>query len=104
MDGADFTQPGRLLLTATGYAENTSMGWKNAQKDTVGSDWGIGPTLVEGIPAAITLPVAAARVTVYALDERGQRREKVAVQDAGGKATFDIGPDHKTIWYEVELK
>ncbi|MEI6501074.1 MAG: carbohydrate binding domain-containing protein, partial [Armatimonadota bacterium] len=104
MDGADFTQPGRLLLTATGYAENTSMGWKNEQKDTVGSDWGTGPTLVEGIPATITLPVVAARVTVYALDERGQRREKVAVRDEGGKATFDIGPACKTIWYEVEVK
>ena len=104
MDGGDFAAPGRVLITATGYAENTSMGWKNEQKNTVGSDWGIAPTLVEGIPATITLPVAAERVTAWALDEKGQRGAKLPVTDAGGKATLSLGPASKTLWYEVEIK
>jgi hypothetical protein len=104
MDGASFTAPGRILVTATGYAENTSMGWKNKAKTTVGPDWGIGPSLIEGIPATVTLPVAATRVAVWALDERGQRREQVPVTDVGGKATFEIGAKYKTLWYEAVVK
>lgn len=104
IDGPGFASPGRVLITATGYAENTSMGWKNEEKNTVGSDWGIGPTLVESLPATVTLPVAAGRVTVWALDERGQRREPVAVREVGGKATFDLGPAAKTLWYEAEIR
>jgi hypothetical protein len=104
LDGASFSAPGRILVTATGYAENTSMGWKDEAKTTVGPDWGIGPTLVEGIPATITLPVTAARVTVWALDERGQRREQVPVRDVGGKAGFEIGAKYKTLWYEAVIR
>jgi len=110
MDGADrsgptgFDAPGRLLVTATGYAENTAMGWKNEEKTTVGPDWGKAPSLVEGIPATIQLPVAADRVKVWALDERGQRAEPVSVRNEQGKAAFDLGPEHKTLWYEVEVK
>jgi hypothetical protein len=37
------------------------MGWKNAEKSTVGKDWGEAPTLVEGIPARITLPFPPVR-------------------------------------------
>jgi hypothetical protein len=104
MDSEGFTTPGRILVTATGYAENTSMGWKDKAKTTVGPDWGLGPTLVEAIPATITLPVGAARVSVWALDERGQRREQVPVADAGGKASFEIGAKYKTVWYEASIR
>jgi hypothetical protein len=104
MDGADFASPGRILVTASGYAENTSMGWKNDEKSTVGRDWGVAPTLIEGIPATITLPVAAARLSVWALDERGQRREPLTVRDADGKAAFDLGPACRTLWYEAEIR
>lgn len=104
MDGASFAAPGRVLITAAGYAENTSMGWKNPEKDTVGSDWGVGPSLVESVPATITLPLAASRVSVWALDARGQRAATVPVRDVNGKATFDLGPANKTLWYEAEIK
>lgn len=104
MDGADLASTGRVLVTATGYAENTAMGWKNAEKDTVGSDWGREPSLVEGIPATLTLPVPSARVSAWALDERGQRREPVPVRDTGGQATLDVGPAFRTLWYEIEVR
>ena len=103
LDGQDFKSPGRVLITAAGYAENTAMGWKNAERSTVGPDWGRSPSLVEGIAAEISLPLPAARVSVWALDERGQRKSTVHVKDREGRATITIGPEHKTLWYEVEL-
>jgi hypothetical protein len=87
--------PRRWLLTATGYAENTDMGWKNPQKTTVGRDWGKPPSLVEGIAATITLPGAT---KAWALDERGQRKNEVPVR----KGVVEIGPQHQTLWYEIE--
>ena len=103
-EGEEFAGPGRALLVATGTVENTDMGWKNAAKSTVGRDWGHGPTRVEGIDATITLPAKAADVTVWALDERGQRNGEVKVEDTAGHASFRIAPEHQTIWYEIAIR
>ncbi len=97
--------PAHLLVTATGYVENTGMGWKDAAKSTVGRDWGTAPTLVEGIRAKITLPFPAATVAAWALDERGQRREQLALETADATHTvLRIGPERQTLWYEVEVR
>ncbi len=93
--------PGRILVTATGFIQNTGMGWKNGEHTTVGRDWGRAPTLTENIPATITLPVAARRLEAFTLDERGQRREKLPVIDNGGKASIRIGAGNPTPWYEL---
>ncbi len=87
----------RALITATGDIENTGMGWKNAEKTSVGRDWGKAPVLVEGPAAKIELP-GGGKFKAWALDECGQRREEIPV--AG--ATLEIGPRFKTLWYEVE--
>ena len=86
-----------ILITATGSIENTKMGWKNEKRTTVGRDWGMPPVLVEGPKATIALP-GGGRFKAWALDERGQRREEVPVRDA----KLEIGPQFKTLWYEVE--
>jgi hypothetical protein len=97
--------PGRLLVTATGSAENTGMKWKSAARDSVGRNWGRAPSLVEGVPARITLPVPAARAWAWALDERGGRRAALPVQaGTGGQAVVTLGPVSQTLWYEIELK
>jgi len=83
-------QPGRWLITALGYAENTGMGWTDATKTSVGRNWGKAPSLVEGVSARLTFP---GKFELWALDERGQRREKLP--------GTEIGPQFKTIWYEV---
>lgn len=95
---------GSILVTATGFIQNTGMGWKNAERTTVGRDWGRAPTLVEGIPATIILPVTAHRVEAFALDERGQRGRQLPVADAAGKASIQIGPDYRTLWYEIVIR
>jgi hypothetical protein len=102
--GESFVGPCRMLLVATGYTENTAMGWKNSSKDTVGKNWGRSPSLVEVIPAEITLPAPAAKVSAWSLDERGQRGEKLTVKESADKAVIQIGPPSKTVWYEVAIE
>jgi hypothetical protein len=98
------TQTTQLLITATGYVQNTNWGWEELgdNRVTVRDNWGTPPTLVEGIPARITLPMPAGAVQVYALDERGARKAKLPVSsDTGGRAVIQIGPQYRTLWYEV---
>ena len=69
-----------------------------------GDDWGHAPFLCEGVPATITLPAKASRVTCRALDERGEPKADVPVHaDADGRARIDIGPDYRTVWYEIDI-
>ena len=63
----------------------------------MGRDWGKAPVLVEGPAAKIELR-RGGKFKAWALDERGQRREEITVMD--GK--LEIGPQFKTLWYEVE--
>ena len=95
LDGG-FTSAKRILITATGDIENTGMGWKNAEKTSVGRDWGKAPVLVEGPAAKIELP-GGGKFKAWALDERGQRRAEIPVANG----TLEIGPQWKTLWYEV---
>jgi len=104
LDGASFKGPGRALLVATGYAENANMGWKNPEKTTVGRDWGEPPSLVEVVPVKVTLPIPPAKVEVWALDERGQRKESLAVQAHNGHSVIQTTPLQQTLWYEVVLR
>jgi hypothetical protein len=71
------------LPSATATADNTGMKWKSPAADPVVRDWGRGPSLVQGVPAPLTLPAPVARVRARALDERGQHGEAVPVRDAG---------------------
>lgn len=95
--------PRDILITATGYSENTGMGWTSPQKDSVGNNWGTAPSLVEGIPAKITLPAGSAGAKAWALDARGQRMTPVDVSQTDRGTAIEIGPRYKTLWYEVEI-
>ena len=100
MDGDGFKTARRLLITATGYAENTDMHWKDAEHTSVGHDWGKAPSRVEGIAAAIVFPFSS-KAKAWALDERGQRKAEVPIHIADGKAQIEISPGHQTLWWEV---
>ena len=102
--GDGFDRPGRILLAATGKAQNT--GWdfrKEGDRVTVGRRWGDEPILCEGVPARIVLPVSSSRVKVYALDEVGRRRDAVTVS-GDDQAVVEIGPQYRTLWYEIEIQ
>jgi hypothetical protein len=90
----------RLLLTAAGNVENTGMGW-NADHTSVGTRWGTAPTICEGIAARVTVTTEAKRAQVYALDARGAPAQEVPASLATGQLSFTIGPQFKTLWYEV---
>ncbi len=97
IDGDDFKSARRILITATGRAANTDMKWTSDAHESVGRNWGRAPSLVEGIAAKITLPVSGKKMKAWALDERGQRRDEIPLTNG----TLEIGPQYRTLWYEV---
>jgi hypothetical protein len=106
----------RLIVVALGYSQNTHMAWRiypdqpisglppEGARVTLGRAWGEAPVLVEGVPARIVLPATAGSVRAWALDERGQRRDAVAVRMEGGRPVVEIGAGHRTVWYEVTVE
>ena len=108
LEGDSFEHgPRRVLIVATGYTENTAMGWKDEEKTTVGTNWGRPPSLVEAVAATIRFSrrgEQAALPTVYALDDRGQRAKQLSPSAAGEKVEVEIGAPNGTLWYEIEFK
>ncbi|MDR3710372.1 MAG: hypothetical protein P4L33_18905 [Capsulimonadaceae bacterium] len=99
VDGKPIAASKRLLLTIVGHAEKEGMGW-NADRTSVGTNWGHGPALAEGIPATVALANANVK-HVWALDPTGARATEVPVTVSGGIATFTIGSEYRTVWYEI---
>ncbi len=104
MSGKSFSSAGSILITATGNLENTGMQWKTATRTSVGRNWGKAPSLVEGIPAIVTLPTGDRIVKAWALNDRGARWKELPVVSTNGATTIEIGPAYQTLWYEVEIK
>jgi hypothetical protein len=100
VDGRSVSESRRMLLTAVGNVENTGMGW-NTDHTSVGTQWGRAPTICEGIGAKVTISTSAKAIRVYVIDGSGVRAGEVPASVAGGKASFEIGPRYKTVWYEV---
>ena len=99
LDGKPLETAQRILLTAVGSAENQGMVWNDA-RTSVGDKWGTGPTVVNGIQAEVTLPFRVK--SIRALDGRGQPQGEVPVGVVGNTSRFTIGPEHRTLWYEIE--
>lgn len=100
VDGQPIARARRMLLTAAGEVENTGMGW-NAAHTSVGNQWGQPPTRCAGIAATITLDTTCASARVFALDGAGNRAGTVPAARANGRLSFEIGPQFKTLWYEI---
>jgi hypothetical protein len=99
-DGSEISRSKSLVLTAAGKAENLGMGW-NADRSSVGTEWGRGPTHVEAIVANIQIATDLKNARVWALDVTGKQREAVPSTLRNGVLTFSIGPASKTMWYEI---
>ena len=101
---------GSYLLTATGDMKNTDAIVKTVSGSVTtagayGGKKGVAPILCEGIDATVTLDnLQADAVEVYSLGANGKRVEKIDVQNVGQNASFSIGANYKTIWYEVVVK
>jgi hypothetical protein len=97
--GESLRAPGaQILVTATGYVENQGMLW-NADKTSVGRHWGDGPVMCEGIPFELILKTPHA--TAWPLDSRGRRLAPIHGTAVAGGVRFTLGPQYKTLWYEI---
>lgn len=104
LDGEAFDHnPRRALLVVTGYTENTAMGWKDGQKNTVGENWGRAPSLVEPLAAIVRVPYDGVLPVIYPLDNCGQRGKPITATEEGASAEFQVGPPSETLWYEIEF-
>jgi hypothetical protein len=97
----------RALITTVSTAENT--GWNlrdlGEGRITLGNQWGDAPTRVAVPTATLTLPYPAARVRVWALGEDGKRARALKPTPVGkDRAAIELSPQHRTIWYEVEVR
>ncbi|KPK57905.1 MAG: hypothetical protein AMK73_09665 [Planctomycetes bacterium SM23_32] len=101
VEGQQLGAPGRYLITAVSRCENRGMGW-NAERTSVGTDWGEGPTLCEGVPLTLNLP-AGRSARVYALAPDGSRRGEVEASAQDGAVGFQLGPRYRTLWYELVI-
>ncbi len=55
LDGEPLESSSRLLLAAVGSAQNQGMQW-NADRTSVGTQWGRGPAMINGVAAELELP------------------------------------------------
>jgi hypothetical protein len=103
VDGQELGGPGRYLITALGACRNPGMVW-NAERNSVGTQWGEGPTLCEGVPLSVTVPGSAGTVELFGLNPDGTRRSAVsAAGGASGGGPYELGADQETLWYELVL-
>jgi hypothetical protein len=100
MDGQSVSSSRRMLLTTAGRAENLNMGW-NAQRNSVGTQWGEGPTRVEGLTAEMEIVTDAPNLTVWALDTTGAREQVIPSRMQNGVLRFSVSPQWQTLWYEI---
>lgn len=94
-----FAKTKRVLITTCSRAENQDIVW-NADRTSVGDQWGRGPVIVERIPAVYSLQ-APQLTTVYALTPDGSRAGIVPSQRQGGTITWKAADGADTIHYEI---
>ena len=107
IDGKGFDSgSSRILVAATGWMQNEGarLERRGQHQITLHDQWGREPTLCEGISAHITLPTSPERVKCYPLDESGNRRAAIPVGRNQNHADVQLDPQHKTLWYEIEIQ
>jgi hypothetical protein len=94
-------KPIRVLVTATGLMQNSEMTLETLDGDkiTYGNRSGKEPVLCEGIPFSLKFEKAK-NLRCFPLDESGNRRTEIQTDGNSVK----LGPEYKTIWYEIEIR
>ena len=101
MDNLPVHESKQVLLLAATHTENTDMIW-NADRTSVGTQWGKGPTKAVAINATIALPCSSQNVRVNALDGTGKYLAPVECRVENGVVHFEIGDQFRTMWYSIE--
>lgn len=102
---------GTWLLAANGFVCNTDQITVSPKKGTVstarvnGGKGGSAPALAEGVPMTLVLNgIDATAVTISALDESGQKTIPVKVSPCDKGTKIELGPQYKTLWYEITIR
>ncbi|HWL16573.1 MAG TPA: hypothetical protein VNR00_13275, partial [Opitutus sp.] len=85
--------------TAVARANNQGAAWNEAH-NSLGENWGHGPTVAEHVPVTVTLAGLAGR-EVFALKPDGSRGARVETESADGALTFAARPAYQTLHYEI---
>jgi hypothetical protein len=88
-----------LLLTAVGRAENTGFKYNVLRRRAI--DRGAGPILAEPIAATIRMKTSLPGLTVRPILPDGTRGAELPARYEDGLLSFAIGPQGKTIYYEI---
>jgi len=99
LDGKPIGVSGRILVTLVARAENQGMIW-NETRTSVANHWGHGPTIVELVPATVTIVGDMAR-KVFALAPDGTRNREIETLVVDGAVSFTVSPEDKTLHYEM---
>lgn len=99
LDGKPLGNSHRILVTLVARAENQGMVW-NETHTSVSNRWGHGPTIVEQVPATVTLAISGTR-RVYALSPDGSRAREISCDQKSGTLSFATGAEDKTLHYEI---
>jgi hypothetical protein len=99
LDGRPLDESSRVLITLVARAANQGIKWNDAH-NSVNANWGHGPTVVERVPATITLTGNAKR-SIYALASDGSRKRAIRPDTDGGDLVFHVEPQDQTMHYEI---
>jgi len=82
-----------------GRAENTGFQYSFTRKKKLGD--GTGPILIDPIRAKVSIATDQAGLKVWALAADGTGTGEVKATYAGGRLTFDLGAEAKTMYYVI---
>jgi len=102
--GAVFTNDCTALVITTGWWENTDQVWTDDTRTSIGNHWGGPPVLTEVVPFTVTLPVGTNYVSVWSLNERGQRKAALPVSGTANSTIISVGTNTGSIWYELQVR
>jgi hypothetical protein len=103
MRGEVFTNDCTALIVATGWYENTNQVWTDTNKASVGNQWGNAPVLAEVVPFTLTIPVSTNYVSLWSLDEGGQRKSALPVSGDSSTTIINISTNAASVWYELDV-
>ena len=99
LDGKAIAHSKSLLLTALVGAQNTGMKWNEAQ--TMVSNWGSAPIVVETPKLSVAFPTNLQKPGVWALSATGERLKSVPATVENGILRFETSFEDGAVFYEI---
>lgn len=98
-DGLNTTISKSMVLLVAANSQNQDTVW-NQERNSVGTSWGHGPTIVTSFQLTVTVP-GDRSTKCYALDGEGQKTVEVPTKIVGSNVVIEVGPKYETLWYQI---